>query len=722
MADRLIWKTRSDEKTCEVCRSYHNKVYYSDKAPSLPAHDNCRCKLVTYKGAAVERLGVDRVGRSYWDVMFSKAYSLPEDVSNNQRLQFRNDILQLVKSYPCSDCVTDTVAWMKNNKLEAKSRDDVLNYLCNMKNMVNSKTGKDIYDCTTLLTSETMTHNPPTHQQTCSQCDSHPGEKHSEAEYNPESSGTSSEQRSFVVPDLVRSESENKQQNRNENAVGFKSQTHELYKSFKDYKSLSAKIIRDLCKTYRIPEPEIVFGRCPDGSNKSCVVSKTIYLDPNQYSARTLLHEFVHYHANYRGDSKLDVDEAKIDTIAQGLIDKSFNFVNNNNGSALVRHDTFITPEHQRRSTNFLENWKSQFPMLQKAMNYDPNTSVVLGPNGQPATAIQPQPQQPGGSGIVQPQPVIIQNPRDDPSTGLMAMFDNVYTPFANLLGLSARDVNEAHTPSIIQNAVTTLAEANLSDLGAVSVSLFSSIVLLAMGTLGKDHIVIGDRKLMAEMGAGFLWNSMRYVGNPKSMDTINDDAKNLGEALSKWNTDQSIKIVTTDKRDMRKTQQVKRMMENRRKMMGGGQYMGGGEPGDVIFSKSGPNGPTESAFSTDEMGMMGMTGGPMVFTADGGRPTRVLVGSDGKTIMKSMHKPENRGADIKGLIGTTQNANPYNRAGPFTFVGGNAVGTGEPDRRPHKRQRTGEYLMDDLDGDFVPQEYEGYYRPQQEFPNLAIT
>jgi len=77
MADRLIWKTRSDEKTCEVCRSYHNKVYYSDKAPSLPAHDNCRCKLVTYKGAAVERLGVDRVGRSYWDVMFSKAYSLP---------------------------------------------------------------------------------------------------------------------------------------------------------------------------------------------------------------------------------------------------------------------------------------------------------------------------------------------------------------------------------------------------------------------------------------------------------------------------------------------------------------------------------------------------------------------------------------------------------------------------------------------------------------------
>ena len=121
---------------------------------------------------------------------------------------------------------------------------------------------------------------------------------------------------------------------------------------------------------------------------------------------------------------------------------------------------------------------------------------------------------------------------------------------------------------------------------------------------------------------------------------------------------------------------------------------------------------------------MMGMAGGPMLLTADGGKPTRVLVGSDGRTLMKTMHKKEDRGADIRGLIGTTQSDNPFNKSSPFTFVGGSALGQGEPDRRPHKpkRMHTGEFMVDDLDGDFIPEEFESYYRPQQEFPNMMIT
>lgn len=722
MVDRVMWKTHIDERTCPMCKMYNNRVYYADKAPSLPAHDNCRCSLIKYKGPAVQLKPNKRnehIGESYWNVMFDKAQHLPEVVSNNQRLKFRADIQSLVRSYPYS--MVDLYNWMRQNKPEGDNREDYVNYVCNMKNFVNSQTGKPIYDCST-LTSETMTHNVPTHEKTCGQCNNQPSKEYEESEHNPEPSSTSSEEGLLVTPDLMSSESKHKQKNGNQNPVGFKSQsrTHELYTAFKDYKSLSKRIVENLCNVYKIPVPEIIFDSCPDNSGKSCTVSnKAIYLDPNQYSARTLLHEFIHYHANILGNRDLDLDETKVDTLAQALIDKSFK--RSYNGSELVRHDTFVSlqPEAQKRSVGLIESLQTKFPLWAKAMNYDPTTAVVMGPNGQPTTAVYPPPQQPGvgaGTGVQPPQPVIIQDPKDDPSTGLMAMFDNVYTPFANILGLKPRDINESHTPSIIQNAVTTLAEGNMSDLGALSVSLFASIALLAFGTLGKEHIVIGDRKLMAEMGAGFLWNSMRYVGNPKSMETINDDAKKLGEALGKWNTDESIRIVTTDKRDTRKTQQMKRVMQNRKDFFGG----------DVIYSKSGPNGPTESAFSTEEMGDLGMMagGGPMVFTAEGGRPTRVLVGSDGKTLMKSIKPRENRGADIKGLIGTTQNDNPYNKSSPFTFVGGSALGTGEPDRRPTKprQQRTGEYLIDDLDGDFVPQEYEGYYRPQQEFTNLNVT
>ena len=138
-------------------------------------------------------------------------------------------------------------------------------------------------------------------------------------------------------------------------------------------------------------------------------------------------------------------------------------------------------------------------------------------------------------------------------------MFDGVYQPFANLLGLKARDVNRAHTPTIITSAVTTLAEANVSDLGALIVSLTGALTMLVAGALGKEHIVVGDRVMMAEAGANFMWNGLRYVANPKSLEFVQDDAKDLGEALVVWNTDKASNILTNDKRDHRKSQQVKK-------------------------------------------------------------------------------------------------------------------------------------------------------------------
>lgn len=725
MVDRVIWKTRVDERTCPTCQSRNNKVFYKDRAPSVPAHDNCRCKLVKYRGAAVENLG-----GAYWKTMFDKAHNLPETVNNAQRLQFQSEIQQLTNAYPCNQVSVDE--WMKEHKMEGTSRNDYVQYLCNMKNFVNEKLGKQIYDCS-LLTPISMSHNIPTHEETCSKCNTEPGKEDSESKHNPESRGSPSKEGLFITPDLMSSKSEDNQQNRNNETIGFKAQTSrqvDLYNAFKDYKVLSTRIIDVLAKQHNIPAPDIIFDKCPDGSNKSCTFSNSIYLDPNTYSPRTILHEFTHYAANYVGNKKLDLNETSIDTLAQKLLGANF-------GSKLtqkvppqpvlaVRHDNYIPQlsDLQSRANNLLNGWRSRFTLTNAIMNHGstPPTTVVVNPQtGQPTTAIA-QPQPVGtGSGIVAPPPMIVQDPKDDPSTGLMAMFDQMYEPIGNILGLKARDINESHTPTIVTNAVTTLAESNLSDLGSLIVSLFGALSMLAVGMLGKDHIVVGDRKLMAEMGGNFLWNSMRYVGNPKMMDTVTNDAQKLGEALSRWNTEQSLQIVTTDSRDNRKNEKFKRF---RRGLGGGGGFGGGGAPGEggIIYSKSGPNGPSESPLSEEEMMMMGMANhGPLLFTSDGGKPTRILVGADGKTILKTMNKKENKGADIRGVIGTTRTENPFNKQSPFTFVGGSG-GVGEPDRRPIKRNHTGEYRMDDLEGDFVPAEMEEFYRPQQQFPNMAIT
>lgn len=732
-----MWKTRVDERTCPVCQSRNNKVYYKDKAPSVPAHDNCRCRLVKYRGAAVETLG-----GAYWKTMFDKAHDLPETVNNAQRLQFENEIVNLTKAYPCNEVSVND--WMKEHKMEGSNRSDYVNYLCNMKNFVNEKLGKDKYDCN-LLTTVSMSHNVPTHEETCSKCNTEPSKEDSKAEHNPESRGSPSKEGLFITPDLMSSISKDNQQNGNNETVGFKTQTSrqvDLYNAFKDYKVLSTRIIDVLAKQHNIPAPNIIFDKCPDGSNKSCTFSNSIYLDPNTYSPRTILHEFTHYAANYVGNKKLDLNETSIDTLAQKLLGANF-------GSGSIQHKAVpavsITPATKRppnirhdnyipqlsdlstRANNLLNGWRSRFPLTTAVMNHGstpPPTTVVVNPQtGQPTTAIQ-QPVPVGTGSITVPQPVPIQDPKDDPSTGLMAMFDQMYEPIGNILGLKARDINESHTPAIVSNAVTTLAESNLSDLGSLIVSLFGALSMLAVGMLGKDHIVVGDRKLMSETGANFLWNSMRYVGNPKMMDTVTNDAQKLGEALSRWNTEQSLNIVTNDSRDNRKNEKLKRFRQGKGGFGGGGGFgsSGGGGEGGVIWSKSGPNGPSESPMSEEEMMMMGMANhGPLLFTSDGGKPTRILVGADGKTILKTMNKKENKGADIRGVIGTTRTENPFNKQSPFTFVGGSG-GMGEPDRRPIKRQHSGEYRLDDLEGDFVPAELEEYYRPQQQFPSMGIA
>jgi hypothetical protein len=706
-------------------------VFYKDKAPRVPAHDNCRCKLNKYLGAAVENLG-----GAYWKVMFDKAHNLPETVSNGQRLQFRNEIQQLTKAYPCNEVSVND--WMKEHKMEGTNRDDYVNYLCNMKNFVNEKLGKQIYDCS-VLTTHTMTHNVPTHDETCNQCNSQPGEEDSESKHNPELGSSPSEERLLVTPDLMTTKAENNQQYGNQETVGFKAQMSkqlDLYNAFKDYKVLSTKIIDNLCKSHNIPTPNIVFDKCPDGTNKSCTFSNSIYLDPNTYSPRTILHEFTHYAANYVGNKKLDLNETSIDTVAQKLLGANFGSPRVHQRKLAVtniRHDNYIPQlsDLQSRANNLLNGWRSRFTLTNAIMNHGstpPPTTVVINPQtGQPATGIN-QPQQPvgTGSGIAVQPPIVIQDPKDDPSTGLMAMFDQMYAPIGDLLGLKARDINESHTPTIVTNAVTTLAESNLSDLGSLIVSLFGALMMLTVGMLGKDHIVIGDRKLMAEMGGNFLWNSMRYVGNPKMMDTVTTDATKLGEALGRWNLEQSTNIVTTDSRDNRKHEKLKRFRRGMGGFGGGdigpGPFPGASDGSDVIFSKSGPNGPRESPYSDEDITMMQMAKhGPLLFTSDGGKPTRLLVGADGKTILKTMNKPEAKGADIRGVIGTTRTENPFNKQSPFTFVGGSG-GVGEPDRRPIRRQHSGEYRLDDLEGDFVPLEMEEYYRPRQQFPNVGIT
>lgn len=57
-----VWAAQ-DERTCEVCGSYHGKVYPIDKCPILPFHANCRCTIIPCFDEKLIQEYVDKQGK-----------------------------------------------------------------------------------------------------------------------------------------------------------------------------------------------------------------------------------------------------------------------------------------------------------------------------------------------------------------------------------------------------------------------------------------------------------------------------------------------------------------------------------------------------------------------------------------------------------------------------------------------------------------------------------
>lgn len=90
---------------------------------------------------------VEQLGRSSWTLLHSIAASYPENPTNKQQADLKQFISLFGNFYPCWFCGEDFVKYSAKNEPKVATQDDFGKWLCEAHNEVNTKLGKQQFDC-----------------------------------------------------------------------------------------------------------------------------------------------------------------------------------------------------------------------------------------------------------------------------------------------------------------------------------------------------------------------------------------------------------------------------------------------------------------------------------------------------------------------------------------------------------------------------------------------
>ncbi|CAJ2508581.1 Uu.00g136070.m01.CDS01 [Anthostomella pinea] len=90
---------------------------------------------------------VETLGRSTWTLLHSIAATYPKAPSHTQQSNLKSFMGLFSRLYPCWVCAEDFESYMEKEKIRVGSRDEFGKWLCEAHNAVNTKLGKDTFDC-----------------------------------------------------------------------------------------------------------------------------------------------------------------------------------------------------------------------------------------------------------------------------------------------------------------------------------------------------------------------------------------------------------------------------------------------------------------------------------------------------------------------------------------------------------------------------------------------
>lgn len=97
------------------------------------------------------RLTKEKLGRYSWSVLHSIASAYPKNPSEEDKKAIKNFVESFSHLYPCDECRKHFKEMVAENELKANSRQELVQYFCDLHNIVNKRLEKPIFDCKNAL-------------------------------------------------------------------------------------------------------------------------------------------------------------------------------------------------------------------------------------------------------------------------------------------------------------------------------------------------------------------------------------------------------------------------------------------------------------------------------------------------------------------------------------------------------------------------------------------
>ena len=105
-------------------------------------------EFLTPEGAAKPlTLTKQEIGRNTWSILHSIAASYPNEPTKEDKQQVTNFLYGLANLFPCKICGSHLLKMLNKEGVHADSREELVNYICKIHNIVNKVLNKPQFDC-----------------------------------------------------------------------------------------------------------------------------------------------------------------------------------------------------------------------------------------------------------------------------------------------------------------------------------------------------------------------------------------------------------------------------------------------------------------------------------------------------------------------------------------------------------------------------------------------